>query len=192
MANIETLTQLRGLYAQPKGRPLIKQLDRLETHSKRFISLSPFLIISSSASNGLQDASPRGEDPGFVHVFDDHNIAIPDRPGNNRLDSLTNILVNPQVGLLFLIPGVDETLRINGYAEIRDDIEIIDLFNTQTKKPKSVLLVHVKEVYLHCAKALMRSKLWSSEVQITREQLPSMSQMINDQTKSNLPSETQV
>jgi PPOX class probable FMN-dependent enzyme len=191
MAHIKTVGQLRTLYANPKSRPIKKQLDCLETHSKHFISMSPFLVISSSMSGGLQDASPRGEDPGFVQVLDDRRIAIPDRPGNNRLDTLSNILENSQIGLLFLIPGVDETLRINGQAEIRDDAVLIDLFNTQTKKPKSVLLVHVQEVYLHCAKALMRSKIWSNKAQIARDKLPSMCQMINDQTKSGIPLETQ-
>lgn len=191
MAHIQTEEQLRSLYAYPKGRPLKKQLDCLEMHSKHFLLLSPFFVISTSAPGGMQDASPRGEEPGFVQVLDDRSILIPDRPGNNRMDTFSNILENSQVGLLFLIPGVDETLRINGQAEIRDDAELLDFFNTQTKKPKSVLLVHVKEVYLHCAKALMRSNIWSNEVQITRDQLPSMSQMINDQTKSHMPLETQ-
>jgi PPOX class probable FMN-dependent enzyme len=191
MAHIKTLDDLRTLYAHPKGRPLKKQLDCLETHSKHFLSLSPFLVISSSAPGGLQDASPRGEEPGFVQVVDDRSIAIPDRPGNNRMDTFSNIIENSQVGLLFLIPGVDETLRINGQAEIRDDAVLIDLFSTQAKKPKSVLLVYVKEVYLHCAKALMRSKIWRNEAQISRDQLPSMSQMIKDQTKSCMPLETQ-
>lgn len=191
MAHIKTVEQLRVLYAQPKGRPLKKQLDCLETHSKQFISLSPFLVISTSVAGGLQDASPRGENPGFVQVLDDFRIVIPDRPGNNRLDTFSNILENSQVGLLFLIPGVDETLRVNGQAEIRDDNVLIELFDVEIKKPKSVLLVHVKEVYLHCAKALMRSKIWSNGDQIARDRLPSMSQMLNDQTKSDMPLETQ-
>ena len=191
MARIETEDQLRELYARPKGRPLTKQLDRLETHCRRFISLSPFLVLSTSASGELSDASPRGEEPGFVKVLDDQRIAIPDRPGNNRLDSLTNILEFPGVGLLFLIPGVDETLRINGTAEIRDDQDLLDIFEVNGRKPKTVLVVHVKEVYLHCAKALMRSKLWDVDAQIDRDELPSMSQMINEQTKSDLPLESQ-
>jgi PPOX class probable FMN-dependent enzyme len=190
MAHIQTIDQLRTHYAEPKGRPLTKQLDRLEPHSKHFISLSPFLILSSSAPSGLQDASPRGEGPGFVQVIDDSTVAIPDRPGNNRLDTLLNILQNPQIGLLFLIPGVDETLRINGQAEIRDDSDLVDLFEVQNKKPKSVLLVYVEEVYLHCAKALMRSKLWNIDAQIERTQLPTIGQMINDQSKSHEPEET--
>jgi PPOX class probable FMN-dependent enzyme len=191
MAHIKTVEQLRVLYAQPKGRPLKKQLDCLEKHSKQFISLSPFLVISTSVAGGLQDASPRGENPGFVQVLDDFRIVIPDRPGNNRLDTFSNVLENSQVGLLFLIPGVDETLRVNGQAEIRDDNVLIELCDTEIKKPKSVLLVHVKEVYLHCAKALMRSKIWNNGDQIARDRLPSMSQMLNDQTKSDMPLETQ-
>jgi PPOX class probable FMN-dependent enzyme len=190
MAHIQTIDQLRTHYAEPKGRPLTKQLDRLEPHSKHFISLSPFLILSSSSPSGLQDASPRGEGPGFVQVIDDSTVAIPDRPGNNRLDTLLNILQNPQIGLLFLIPGVDETLRINGQAEIRDDSDLVDLFEVQNKKPKSVLLVYVEEVYLHCAKALMRSKLWNIDAQIERTQLPTIGHMINDQSKSHEPEET--
>lgn len=191
MARIETEEQLRTLYAAPKGRPVTKQLDHLEKHCRRFISLSPFLVLSTGSAGHSMDASPRGEDPGFVKVLDGHRLAIPDRPGNNRMDSFTNVLKSPNIGILFLIPGVDETLRVNGSAEIRDDEDLIDLFETSGKKPKSVLLVHVKEAYLHCAKALMRSRLWSEEAKILRDQLPSMSQMINEQTKSSLPLESQ-
>ena len=191
MARIETLEQLRTLYAMPKGRPLTKQLDRLEKHCRQFISLSPFLILSSSASGQMHDASPRGEGAGFVKVLDDHRIAIPDRPGNNRLDTYSNIIETPNVGLIFLIPGVNETLRINGNAEIRDDQELIDLFDDQSRKPRTVLVVNVQEAYLHCAKALMRSDLWGDENKIARDQLPSMGRMINDQTQSDGPAEDQ-
>ena len=191
MSRIETEDDLRALYAYPKGRPLTKQLDHLETHCRKFISLSPFLVLATSASGESLDSSPRGEDPGFVKVLDDHRIAIPDRPGNNRLDTLSNILESPSVGLLFLIPGVDETLRINGWAEIRDDDELKDMFEINGRKPKTVLVVHVKEAYLHCAKAVMRSRLWNEDAKISRDQLPSMSQMINDQTNSVLPLESQ-
>ncbi len=191
MARIETLEELRALYDMPKGRPLTKQLDHLEKHCRQFISLSPFLILSTSNEEMMQDASPRGEDPGFVKVLDDHRIAIPDRPGNNRLDTYSNIIASPNVGLIFLIPGVNETLRVNGSAEIRDDEDLIDLFDNQPRKPKTVLVVHVKEAYLHCAKALMRSNLWNDSYKISRDQLPTMSQMINDQSKSHAPLETQ-
>lgn len=191
MARIETIEQLRSLYAAPKGRPLTKQMDRLEKHCRHFISLSPFLILSSSAQGRMHDASPRGEGPGFVKVLDDHRFAIPDRPGNNRLDTYSNIIETPNVGLIFMIPGVNETLRINGEAEIRDDQELIDLFDDQKRPPKTVLIVHVEEAYLHCAKALMRSDLWGSEYKVTRDQLPSMSQMINDQSNSDAALEDQ-
>lgn len=191
MARIQTLDELRSLYASPKGRPLTKQLNHLEKHCQHFISLSPFLILSTSNSEGMHDASPRGEDPGFVKVLDDYRLAIPDRPGNNRLDTYSNLIASPNVGLIFLIPGVNETLRANGNAEIRDDPELIDLFDDQSRKPKTVLVVHVKEVYLHCAKALMRSNLWGDDAKITRSELPTMSQMINDQTQTPEPLESQ-
>ncbi len=191
MAHIKTLAELRTLYAQPKGRPLTKQLDHLEKHCRNFIAHSPFLVLSTSGPNKMHDASPRGENPGFVKVLDDNRLAIPDRPGNNRLDTYTNILESPNVGLLFLIPGVNETLRINGRAEIHDDPQLLDQFAEQNRKPKTVLIVHVKEAYLHCAKALMRSNLWQEASKVPRDALPSMSQMINDQTQSVAPLETQ-
>lgn len=191
MARIETMEHLRSIYKHPKGRPLTKQLDHLEKHCRHFISLSPFLVLSSSASGQMHDASPRGETPGFVKVLDDHRIAIPDRPGNNRLDTYSNIIDTPNVGLIFLIPGVNETLRINGVAEIRDDPELIDLFDEQARKPITVLVVHVKEAYLHCAKALMRSDLWGETHKVPRSALPTMSQMINEQSNSDAPIENQ-
>ncbi|NQW02333.1 MAG: pyridoxamine 5'-phosphate oxidase family protein [Rhodospirillales bacterium] len=191
MARIESLEQLRSLYAHPKGRPLTKQIDHLEKHCRQFISLSPFLVLSTSAGGQMHDASPRGEDPGFVKVLDDYRIAIPDRPGNNRLDTYSNILDTPNVGLIFLIPGVNETLRINGEAEIRDDQALIELFDGHSRPPKTVLVVHVKEAYLHCAKALMRSKLWEEDFKIPRDQLPTAGEMINDQSNTTAPLETQ-
>jgi len=191
MAHIQTLDELRALYDAPKGRALTKQLDHLEKHCQHFVSLSPFLILSTSNAQGMQDASPRGEDPGFVKVLDEHRLAIPDRPGNNRLDTYSNLISSPNVGLIFLIPGVNETLRVNGVSEIRDDQELIDLFASQPRKPKTVLVVHVKEAYLHCAKALMRSNLWREEAKLSRANLPTMSQMIKDQTQSSEPLESQ-
>lgn len=182
MAKITTQEQLRGIYAMPKGRPLAKQLDRLERHCRRFIELSPFLVMGTQGADGLGDVTPRGEQPGFVHVLDDHTVAIPDRPGNNRLDSMTNILANPAVALIFLIPGIDETFRINGHAEIRDDAELLRRFEVNGKLPRAVILVHVVEAYLHCAKALMRSRLWDADAQVDRPVLPTMAEMLRDQT----------
>jgi uncharacterized protein len=194
MSKLTTPDEIRALYGHPKGRSVTKQLDRLETHSRRFIELSPFLVIATSRpgdeGGGLADASPKGDMPGFVQVLDDHTIAIPDRPGNNRLDSMENLLVNPAVGLIFFIPGVNETLRINGFAEIRDDTELLARFEVNGKLPKTVYVVTVKEAYLHCAKALVRSKLWSAEAQAPERPIPNMSRMINEQTNGDAPEET--
>ena len=181
MPVIDTAKALRGRYKAAGGRSVEKELSALDKHCRHFVSLSPFLVIGSSSANGPADVSPRGETPGFVHVLDDTHLAIPDRPGNNRLDTFENILENPNVALIFLIPGVDETLRINGVAEIRDDVELLERFATAGKLPATVLVVTVKAAYLHCAKALMRSNLWDPDTQIERCDLPTMGRMISDQ-----------
>ena len=191
MAKISSTEELRRIYDQPKGRPLAKQIDRLEAHCRRFIELSPFLIMATSSADGFGDASPKGEAPGFVQVMDDRTLAIPDRPGNNRLDSMTNLLDNPKIGLIFLIPGVNETLRINGTAEIRDDDALLRRFEVNGKLPKTVIVVTAREVYLHCAKALMRSRLWDADAQAPERPIPTMSEMIRDQTDLDIPLETE-
>ena len=195
MAKIETAEQLRARYGHPKGRAVTKQLDTLEAHCRRFIELSPFLVMATAQpgknGDGLADASPKGDKPGFVQVLDDHTIAIPDRPGNNRLDSMENLLVNPSVGLIFFIPGVNETLRINGTVEIRDDEELRQRFAVDGKPALTVYVVHVKEAYLHCAKALMRSKLWAAESQAPERPIPTAGQMMKEQTGDAAPAELQ-
>jgi len=190
MAAIKTIEELREIYKMPQGRSVTKQLDRFETHSRRFIELSPFLVMATQAPNGLGDATPRGEAPGFVHVLDDHRIAIPDRPGNNRLDTMTNIIANPAVSLIFLLPGVAETLRVNGRGEIRTDADLLDRFTVNDKPPITVLVVTAEEVYFHCAKALIRARLWEEGAQASERPIPSMSQMINEQTHSTAPVES--
>jgi len=184
MAKIATLDDLRRLYKPARGRPVDKQLDRIDPHGKRFIELSPFLVIASSGPDGRADASPRGEAPGFVHVLDKHTLAIPDRPGNNRLDSLENILETPEVGLIFLIPGVNETYRVNGTAEIRDDDDLCSRFEVNAKRPAAVIVVQVRETFLHCAKALMRSHLWDDGAKHTDRPIPTMGEMVRDQLDS--------
>jgi uncharacterized protein len=181
MSVIATPEALRQRYRQATGRAVQKELTRLDKHCRHFLSLSPFLVIGSSAPDGPADVSPRGETPGFVQVLDDAHILIPDRPGNNRLDTFENILENPNIALIFLIPGVDETLRINGVAEIRDDTDLLARFEVNGKLPATVMVVSIEAVYLHCAKALMRSNLWDSETQIERSDLPTMGRMISDQ-----------
>ncbi|MEL7979985.1 MSMEG_1061 family FMN-dependent PPOX-type flavoprotein [Vreelandella titanicae] len=157
---IRTTEELYQLYPEPKERALKKQLSRLDRHCQRFIELSPFVVIATGNASGF-DASPRGGEPGFIKVVDDLTLVIPDSPGNNRLDSLKNIVESGQAGLLFLIPGVDETLRINGAAHVSVDEEKLQLFASEKRAPKVVIEVTVEEAYLHCAKALMRSKLWA-------------------------------
>jgi PPOX class probable FMN-dependent enzyme len=177
---IETVEQLRARYKEPGTRAVKKQLARLDQHCRRFIELSPFVVVASSSGTAL-DCSPRGGAPGFVTVVDDVTLHIPDSAGNNRLDSLANIVTTGRIGLLFLIPGIDETLRVNGAAR---------LFATP-EKPRTIIEVAVEEAYLHCAKALMRSRLWAPESRQPRDVLPPMGKMINDQTGDEGPVETQ-
>lgn len=191
MSTIDTPDKLRGLYGHATGRAVSKEITKLEAHSKRFIELSPFLVMATSRPDGLADASPKGDHPGFVQVLDDETVAIPDRPGNNRLDTMENLLVNPAIGLIFFIPGVNETLRINGTATISDAPELLGRFEVNGKLPKTVFVVKAQEVYLHCAKALMRSKLWSLDAQAPERPIPSMAQMLRDQTTDEVELESQ-
>lgn len=181
MTDIRSIETLRSLYREPSERAVRKQLDRLDAHCRKFISLSPFLVMASTDADGRVDASPRGGDPGFVKVLDERTVLIPDSPGNNRLDSLQNLIDRPGVGLLFMVPGVDETLRINGKATLRTDEALIDLCASERRRPPLVIAVEVREAYLHCAKALMRSKLWDPAAKQERSVLPSMGQMLKDQ-----------
>lgn len=188
---IQTIEQLRGLYAPAKERAVKKQLSALDVHCQRFIGLSPFVVISSIGLDQMLDASPRGGAPGFVKSVDAHTLLIPDSPGNNRLDTLENIIHTGKVGMLFLIPGMDETLRVNGTACLSDDVADLALCTTEVRAPKLVIKVTVAQAYLHCAKAFMRSKLWDRQSHIERSLLPSMGEMINEQAKMTTPAETQ-
>lgn len=178
---ISTVSELRELYDLPRGRANTKLLYALEKHAKNFIDKSPFVVISTINKKGEMDTSPRGGEIGFVKVIDNKRIAIPDAKGNNRLDSLTNIIETESIGLLFLLPGVDETLRVNGTAYISTDHSMLDLFKEQAKPAKTCIVVEIKEVFLHCAKALMRSKLWDEKTKIKRSDFPSMGRMLKDQ-----------
>lgn len=178
---ISSEAQLRELYGFPSGRAAKKSLLALDPHAKNFINKSPFVVLATYNSSGKMDNSPRGGNPGFVHVLDDKHILIPDSKGNNRLDSLVNIVENGRVGLFFMLPGINETLRINGSAEIRTDQELLDRFAAEQNLPKVCLVIHVEEMFLHCAKALMRSKLWSKESQLSRDEFPTMGRMLKDQ-----------
>ena len=171
---------LRAHYTQPSERARLKTLRALDPHMRNFISLAPFVCLGTSGPDGA-DVTPRGDAPGFVHVLDDTTIVMPDWPGNNRLDSLANIVVNPQVALLFIIPGVNETLRVNGVAEISIDPELLQRWNVGGKHPRAMLRITVREAYLHCAKALIRSRLWSDAARVPRSVLPPYGQMLKDQ-----------
>lgn len=187
---IESEEELREIFGFPKGRAKDKLLTKLEKHSTAFIRLSPFFTLASYNAEGKADSSPRGGKPGFVKVINEQCIVIPESKGNNRLDSLVNLLATNSIGCLFLIPGVDETLRINGTARISTAPDYLALFSEEQNPPKACIEVQITEVFLHCAKALMRSKLWSSEAIIERSSLPAMGVMINDQLGINAEPET--
>ena len=190
---ITTHEQLRALYAAPGERAVRKQQAQLDAHCQRFIALSPFCVLASGGGTGaLLDASPRGGAPGFVKSPDAHTLLLPDAGGNNRLDTLSNLLDDPRIGLVFLIPGVDETLRVNGTARLRDEAIYTDFFIAERQRPKLVIEVRVAEVYLHCPKALMRSRLWSADAQVDRAVLPTLGQMIHDQMGLATEPESQV
>lgn len=179
--HIESEEQLREIYGYPKGPAKHKLLSSLEHHSINFINHSSFVVISTHGESGLVDCSPRGGKPGFVKVLSDSCLILPDGKGNNRLDSLVNIIETGDVGCLFLIPGVDETLRVNGRARVSVLEEHLSLFTDERNPPKVCIEITVKEVFLHCAKALMRSELWSAESKIDRSTFPTMGVMLNDQ-----------
>jgi len=189
--SLESVGALRGIYAEPKGRSVSKQIGSLDVHCRNFIGLSPFVVLATGGASGAMDASPRGGPPGFVKVLDANTVLIPDAPGNNRLDTLSNVVETGRIGLLFLIPGVDETLRINGLAALSTNPAELALCADLRRTPKAAIRIVVQEAYLHCAKALMRSRLWSDESRVERSILPTMGKMLNDQTGIEAPPETQ-
>lgn len=189
--HIQSLDQLRALYAAPRERSVKKELAQLDAHCTRFIAQSPLVVVASSSRDGVMDASPRGGAPGFVKVEGAGTLLIPDSPGNNRLDTLENLVQNGQIGLLFLLPGVDETLRVNGRAILSTHAADLALCADAKRSPKLVIRVTVEAAYLHCAKALMRSALWDPARHVERASLPSMGEMLRDQIGGDIPAETQ-
>lgn len=169
---ITSVAELERIYTPVNPNALLKELDYIHPHYRQMIEAAPFVAIASAGPEGL-DCTPRGDNPGFVRVRDEHTLIIPDRRGNNRIDTLRNIIRDPRVALLFLIPGVDETLRVNGRATISADPALLESFAVGGKAPRSVLLVTVERIYFQCSKALVRSKLWSGASQIPRTALPS-------------------
>jgi len=174
-------TSLRSRYKEPGEVARRKVLSRLDRHCRDFIALSPLLCISSAGADGAADVSPRGDAPGFVFVADDRTLAIPDRPGNNRLDTMANILENPHVGLVFFIPGINDILRVNGTARIVEDAALLARFAVNGKAPATAIVVTVREAFLHCPKALIRARLWADDYRVPRDVLPSAGQIYKDQ-----------
>ena len=158
-----------------------KALPKLDAHCRGFIALSPFAVLATSDEQGGMDASPRGDAPGFVAVLDDNTLLLPDRPGNRRVDSFSNILANPGVALIFFVPGINETVRVNGRARVITDADLLRRVGAQGKVPKTGLLITVQEAYFHCAKALIRSRLWDPATQVERKTFPTLGQVIADQ-----------
>jgi uncharacterized protein len=173
---------LRALYPPTHKLAALKSLGILDPHARDFIRRSPFLTIGTQNRDGRADVSPRGDPAGFVTVVDDRTLAIPDRPGNNRLDTLSNILANPNVGLLFMVPGFDDTLRVNGTASLSTDPKLLQAMAVNDRVPTLAIVVSVSEVFLHCAKAFRRSRLWDPEARQDRKEMPSLLKMILDQT----------
>jgi len=175
---VTTVDQLESLYGEVAPPSRSKETDHLTAEYRAIIELSPFFTLASSGPGGL-DCSPRGDRPGFVAVRDDRTLMIPDRRGNNRIDTLRNILDDPRVALLFFVPGVDETLRVNGASSIRVDPDLLAEFSVDGKAPRSVIRVDVAAVYFQCSRALLRSHLWSADAQVERASVPSCGQMLS-------------
>lgn len=179
---------LKTIYPAPTERVLAKALSRIDRHAANFISLSPFCVLASAGPDGTVDASPRGGGPGFVAVKDGNRLLMPDRQGNNRIDSFRNVLSGSgYVQLIFFVPGLDETLRVGGDAKLSADQELLQAMIEFGKPPRAVLEVSVREAYFHCGKALMRSKLWSPDARVQRSAQPSISEVVHEQTGMGTP-----
>ena len=176
-------TDLATIYPAPTARVIAKARPEIDIHARKFIEMSPFCVLATSGFDGSVDASPRGGHPGFIHVEGPHTLLMPDRPGNNRIDSFKNIVEGSGLlQLIFFVPGIDETLRVGGSGTITTDPALLEAMKEFGKLPRAVLRIEVSEAYFHCGKALMRSKLWSRDTQVEREVFPSISQVIHDQT----------
>lgn len=180
MRTVRTEAELREIVREPSQRSWDKDIGRIDAHARTLIAHSPFVLVATSNPDGTCDVSPKGDPAGSVLVLDDHRLAIADRPGNHRVDGFRNILRNPRVGLLFLVPGMSETLRVNGRATLVSEAPFFDGLTVQGKRPRLALLVEVEELYLHCAKALLRSSLWRPETWPDRGALPTAGQVFKD------------
>jgi PPOX class probable FMN-dependent enzyme len=174
--------QLRDYYGQIHPLARQKVLDHLDRHCRAFIALSPLAVLATADAEGRLDASPRGDAPGFVQVLDERTLLLPDRPGNNRVDSYGNVIASPGVGLLFLVPGLNETLRVNGRGRIATDPALLSPAAVQGKVPRAGLLIAVEEAFFHCGKALIRAHFWDPERHVPRGSFPSIGRIVAEQT----------
>lgn len=184
-----TIGQLESLYGERPIGAIVKEIDRINSSYRKLIEAAPFVILATSGPEGL-DCSPKGDAPGFVRIFDEKTLGIPDRPGNNRVDSFHNIVRDARIALLFLIPGVGETLRVNGRAAISIDPELMASFTVGGKLPRCVLIVTIESIYFHCSKALVRSKLWDVATQVDRNSLPSTGTILAELSQGKLGGES--
>jgi uncharacterized protein len=182
MGIIENEAGLRSIFGHAEGLSVEKSRPSLDRYSRRFIEMSPFLVLATANGKGKADVSPRGDPPGFVQIIDDSTLLIPDRPGNNRLDTMVNIVENSNVAALFFIPGFEDTLRIAGRARITGDPALLAKCVVNGKTPKAGILLIVEEAFLHCAKALKRSRLWQEDYKQDRTSMPSIARIILEQT----------
>jgi PPOX class probable FMN-dependent enzyme len=181
-------SDLASIYPQPTARVIAKARPEIDVHAKKFIAMSPFCVLATSGTDGSVDASPRGGNPGFVSVAGPKQLLMPDRSGNNRIDSFRNIVEGSGfVQLIFFVPGIDETLRVGGKGKLSADPELLASMVEYGKPPRAALRIDVKEAYFHCGKALMRSKLWSAETRVERQVFPSIAEVIHDQTSLGEP-----
>ena len=186
---VKTVEHLESLYGEKMPAAVVKEIDHINGAYRRLIEAAPFVAVATSGPEGL-DCSPKGDAPGFVRILDEKTIAIPDRPGNNRIDGFRNVVRDPRVALLFLIPGIGETLRVNGRASISIDPELMQGFAVGGKLPRCVLIVHIESIYFHCSKAIVRSKLWDESTKIDRKSLPSTGTIIAELSQGRLGGET--
>lgn len=191
---VTSIERLREILPEPGPDSSVrrKELRFIDAHARNFIARSPFAVLSTAGPDGRCDATPRGDAPGFVKVLDDTTLLIPDRPGNRRLDSMENILANPHAGLLFMIPGMEETLRVNGRAMITEDRRLLEPLAMQGKVPLLGIIIEVEEVYFHCARAFRRSRLWQPDTWIDRSEMPTLGQIVADQLKLGDSSATEI
>jgi hypothetical protein len=186
---VNNLEQLQALYGEAKGASIAKETPVITAHYRQFIEAAPFFALATYGPEGM-DCSPRGDAPGFVRVVDEKTLMIPDRRGHNRIDSLRNLMHDPRVALLFLIPGLGETFRVNGRAKVSVDPELLASFAHEGKVPKCVLVVAVETVYFQCSRAILRSRLWDPAVQAERKRFPSNGQILSDLTQQRFDGAT--